>query len=297
MFLYIWKKVRLGKFVQSSIDNSIGRLDTAAGQALFYSAGVLPPLRRVQSVPDRIKDKNYEGAALQVGVAGLNIFGDLRELELAAKEGADIFSKGVWPSVKNYKGQHAMKLLEGTVAEGLFEKVPFLSKLNDYDDVLYNTRFGKFLQRTLNLGIDEAKTDFIERAPTKIPFTNKEILPTNPFMNAYNFKGSYLQQLAGRALHRISKLGLITGIALEVPALIRSITDTKGSYGDKAKAFGKQLIKSSGFVGFTTAGIALAGAALAPTSLILGLVSMAAGSAIGIIASKEFNKQVDKIIS
>ncbi len=272
----------------------IDSLDNMAGKGLWYAAGVIPTFRRLAFVPDRVEEGNIEGAAAQAAIAGVNIFGDMREVELAVKEGINIFKTGNLPSIKDYKGQHAMKLLEGTVAEGLFEKIPLLKRINEYDKALYSTGFGTFLQRTLGLSVDREKTNFIYRSPTKIPFINKEIKPLNPFITTYNFKGNYFQELAGRALYRISRLGLITSAALEIPALIKSITHTEGNFLDKAKAFGKQLIKSTGNVVFITAGIAIAGAILAPSSLILGLVGMAAGSAVGIMASNALSKQVDK---
>ncbi len=275
--------------------DKVDKLDSRISRGAWQAAGVIPTFRRLNFVPDRIKEGNYEGAVAQAAIAGVNIFGDMREVGLAVDEGVNIFKTRKLPSIKDYKGQHAMTLLDGTIAEGLFEKVPLLKKINDYDKVLYDTSFGKFLQRTLGLSIDDAKTELIEKTPTKIPLIGKEIPPATSFIQAHNFKGDYFQQLAGRTLYRISKLGLITSAALEVPALIKSITKTEGSFVDKAKAFGKQLIKSTGNVVFITAGVAIAGAVLVPSSLILGLVGMAAGSAVGIMAANALSKEVDKL--
>ena len=114
-------------------------------------------------------------------------------------------------------------------------------------------------------------------------------------MTGYKYTGNIFQQTAARSLHRIPVIGVALSTALELPALYNSIAKTKGSLLDKTKAFRKQLIKSAGYVGFSTAGIAIAGAILYPHSAILGLVGMAVGSTVALIASKALNKQVDKL--
>ena len=118
---------------------------------------------------------------------------------------------------------------------------------------------------------------------------------TNDALPKFTFKGDWLQDLAGGSLHRISLFGLATTAALEAPALINSITKTEGTVGDKAKAFGTQAIKSSAYIGLINGGIAAAGYALGKYGKCASLLGMAIGSTVGLLASKEINKQVDNI--
>lgn len=263
----------------------------------------MPPIRRVSSAPDKVAEGNPIAAVGQVAVAGMNIFGDGREIELALDEGKSIYNAvktrnwGEFKNIFKWKGQHAMTMLDGTVADGLVEKSPLVRKLYEFDDVIYNTRFGEFLQDKLKLKIDLENSNTKIRRPLKIPFINKEIKPFKPELRMYKFEGGILKKWFSGTLHRISKLSLATSAALEMPALINSVTKTEGTTKDKVKAFGKQLIKSAGFITCVNGAIALVGAAIGPRSFILGLVGMAIGSAAGISVSKELNKKVDKIIS
>lgn len=263
--------------------------------------GVIPFIRRDLSVPEKLESDNKLGAAMQIGVGLINFPGDLREVKNAAVEIAGTLKHLDNPTeLKNIfkiKGQHEMTLFRGTFIESLSSKYPIFQKIRNYDKPLYHTKLGKWAQQKFNLSIDYAKTDFIMGKVYKDPITNKIVFPKNMFTPTYKFNGNYLQRLGGRMLHRLSKLGLAANVVYEIPALIASITKTKGSAIDKAKALSKQLIKSTAFVGLSTVGIAIGGAILAPYSLTLGLVGMAIGSAMSISASNNLNKKVDKFFA
>lgn len=265
------------------LGNDVDRLDTA--QKALYVGGVLPPLRRIGSLPDSIKDDNWTRAALLTSMAAANLPGDLREIMRAKGEFLNLF-KGVLPSAKNYKGQHAMNVLDGTFLEPLTR----FKWLSDIDKPLYDTKLGAFLQKHLNIRFNPNNIEDIKIPGLKMK--GKQIIKDR-IVAGIHFEGNYAQRLAGKSLLRISVLGLIMSGLLEMPALVKSITKTKGDISDKSKAFGKQLIKSAGYVGLVTLGIVLTGGMFGTTALG-SLAGMAVGSALGLMASNGLNKKVDK---
>lgn len=257
------------------------KLDTA--QKVLFAGGIIPTVRRVGSLPDSIEEENYTRAGLLAGVAAMSLPGDLREIMRAVPEVKGLLN-GKLPSAVAYQGQHAMNLFDGTFVQKLANKYKWLGNL---DKSLFDTRLRGFLEKTFKFSVDSVKD-------LKIPgfkIGNIINLPER-VMPAFNFNGNFAQKLLGNTLLRIPVLGLALGGIIELPSLYKSIADTEGTALDKAKAFGKQLIKSAGYVGLVAAGIAVGGALLGATG-IGALVGMAIGSAIGITASQGLNKLVD----
>jgi len=263
------------------LNTEIDRLDKTASHHSFaqntlYALSPLPPARRICSLPDSLDDKNYARAGLLVGMAAANFPGDMREMGLAFREGKNIFKEGL--SGINYQGQHESMFFKGTFLEKFAKNSNWIKK---NDRTLYKTAFGKFVRSKCNINIDlDSITSIEEKSISKFKFT-----------------GNYAQKLLGRSLLRVPVLGLFASAALEVPAVIKSYTETKGSVLDKSKALGKQVVKAAGYVGIVNATIALSGAALIPYGYIAALVGMGVGSSVGLVISKSFNKKVDEVIS
>ncbi|OGI00681.1 MAG: hypothetical protein A2Y25_10470 [Candidatus Melainabacteria bacterium GWF2_37_15] len=261
--------------VFNRLKEDIDRLETKANkhsqieQTTLNALSPLPTIRRIQSLPDSLEENNYPRAGLLLGLAAANFPGDLREIGLALK---NPFEKRPY--------QHEMSFFKLTLLDKLPKKYPWLGKM---DKTFFSSGAGKFLRNKLNIGIDLFDIGNIEDTCTK----------TN--LKAYKYTGNFLQRTLGRAMHRIPVIGLFASTALEIPGLIKSLTKTEGSVTEKSKAFGKQLVKSAGYVGFTTAAISIAGAITFPYSALLSLVGMAIGSTIGLMASKHLNKLVDNI--
>jgi len=268
----------------SRLKEDIDRLETKTDQhshteqTLLYALSPLPPIRRIESLPDSLEENNYPRAGLLVGMAAANFPGDLREIGLAVKEAKNVFKEGL-KGLKSNPYQHEMSFFKYTLLNSLSEKIKFLEKA---DITLFDTKFGEFLQNKLNLGIDYSDIGTVKGAYAK------------ETLIGYKYTGNLAQRTIARTLHRIPVIGLVASTVLEIPALIRSITKTEGNALDKVKAFGKQLIKSAGYVGFTTAAISIMGAITFPCSALLALIGMAIGSVIGLEASKRLNKMVDE---
>lgn len=270
--------------VFNRLKEDIDRLETRTNQtkehshtdqALLYALSPLPPARRIGSLPDTMEEKNYPRAGLLLGMAAANFPGDLREMELAFKEGKNIFKKGL--SAIEYNGQHQSRFFKNTFLEFLPEKYPWLMKI---DKTLYGTKCGKFLRNLLKIEVDPSS---IKSLGTKS-------------LSGFEFSGNYFQRLAGRSLMRIPVLGLAASVVLETPAIIKSVTNTKGNILDKGKALGTQLIKSAGYIGFVNTAIAIGGATLLPCGYIAALVGMGIGSSLGLMASKTLNEKIDKVM-
>ncbi len=261
------------------LKEDVDRFDKKAQQAFLYALSPIPTARRLSSLPDSIEENNLTRAGLLTGMAAASFPGDFREMGLAFREGRNIFKDGL--SAIDYKGQHSSTLFKGTFLEGLTQKYGWLKKT---DKTLYSTEFGKYLRNLFHLEIESE----ILKTSSK-PAIGGKIMPK------FMFKGNYFQKLAGRTLMRIPVLGLIASSILEVPAIMNSVTKTDGNVLDKAKALGKQLIKSAGYVGFVNAGIAIVGAALIPYGYIAALIGMGIGGSLGLIASKELNKKIDVV--
>lgn len=280
--------INIFKTASETLQKDIDSLDKKTNQPIQTLLNIfspIPPDRRIQSVPDKIEEKNYIGAGLQVGIAAANFPSDMVFMSEAGKEIKDIFTKGVFPSSQNYAGQRPVSFFKGTLMQPLARKYNFFK---NFDNTLYDTKFGEFIKKIFK----------VERlAPQADDLFGSVLANSDDAAEKFLFKGNFLQKTLGTSLLRTSVFGVATTALLEVPAIIRSITDTKGSIFDKGKALGKQLIKSAAYVGFINAGIALAGAALAPYGAVAGLIGMAIGSTAGLMASKEFSKLTDKIVN
>lgn len=279
------------KTVSDKLQQDINKLDNKTNKgflAVQTALDILSPIptdRRLQSLPDKIEHKNYTGAGLQVAMAVANYPCDLEFMKDAGKEIKNIFKNGVFPSVKTYEGQREISFFRNTLLQPLAEKHEWLESL---DKTLYNTRFGGFIKNIFKIEkfanmTDDVLTDMLGS--------------TNDAAKKFLFKGNLLQKTMGIALLRTSILGVMTTGLLEAPAIIKSVTKTKGDKADKSKAFGKQLLKSAGYVALSTAGIAIGGAVLAPCGVVAGLLGMAIGSTVALTASKNINKMIDKRIN
>nr|BDD46495.1 hypothetical protein 3 [bacterium] len=261
----------------SRLKNDVNKLDTI--EKTLYTLSPLPPARRVCSMPEAIKEDNNSRALGLMGLAALNFPSDLKEIGIAAQEIKNVFKQGV----KGFSGnpyQHEISFFKDTLLDKLPDKYKWLDKA---DKTLFYTKFGESFQKKFKLNIDWSDVGY-----TKSSLLNKEVV-------GYKFTGNYAQKTLARALHRIPVIGLLISSAFEIPTLIKSVVKTNGTILDKAKAFGKQLIKSAGYIGFTTAAISAIGAITFPISAVLGLTGMAVGSMIGLQASNKLNKWIDKI--
>ncbi len=270
------------------VSDQVDRLDKktlkATEAALLTSGIVIPTCRRLNSIPKDLEENNWQRPALLAGVTALSLPGDLREMMFAGKDIGNIFKKSASERLEGFaknalanKYQHPLSFTKGTFLQSLATRYEWLDNI---DKTLYDTKFGDFIKE--KLGIEESGRRIREVGGKKVA--------------SIDFKGGSGKKLVGRALLRVPIIGFFLGVALEIPAVIKS-AQVEGSFMDKVKSVGKQLCKSAGFIGLVQGGMALAGAAAVmlfpPVGALAALIGMGVGSAAGVLASKELNKFID----
>lgn len=250
----------------------------------------IAPARRVIGIPDMIKQGDTAAA---IGLAALTVVSlpeDCRDIKAAYKHSACVLTKKRIPLAYNYrKYQHDFSFFRGTLLHEAMKKVKsergkrIVEKLYSYDKTLYNTKFGKFLQKVM--GITNGK----EVASGCKKLTG-EMLKVQKIIVKKDFMG--LKELTGRALKRTSVLGLAFMGLLELPRLIKSLN--KGKYTEeKAKSFGVQTAKSSMNVLGVAAGMGYIGAIGAKK---FGAAGSLIGMGLGVIAGAATSKGVQNIL-
>jgi hypothetical protein len=251
-------------------------------QNILYAFGFIPPVRRVQSLPDSVKDNNWIRVALLLGMAGINFPRDYTEVQRAWNEGISIKKNGI-KNTKFIDAQRPFHLLKGTMVEKWAEKYPKFKKvfnaLDKFDKTLYDTKFGKLICKWLDVKETGGHS-----------FNNTGIGTSREFGKF--FEENYFKKVIGKSLLRVSRLSLITTALFEVPALLKSLTQ-KEPTGEKAKSVTKQVIKSAGYVALMSGGTAIAGA-MAGSSLIAQLFGMGIGAGLALMASHSINRKIDK---
>ncbi|HSA06300.1 MAG TPA: hypothetical protein P5556_03900 [Candidatus Gastranaerophilales bacterium] len=283
---------RFGKITQKQYDNS---------KLVLGALGALPPIRRINSLPDSLETDNIQRASGLVTLALLNFPGDLREIKSAGREFCNIYSKfkannmnlkeagGIKGLFENASGklkgyQYPFAFFRGTMLDKFVRKHQFLLKS---DVTLYDTKFGEFIRKTFKTGAEKVKN------------VSKELgMPADVIINARLFEGNMLARLINTSCMRTSVFGLAATTLIEMPAMVKSI-QKEDDFKEKSKSTFKQFLKSSGYIILSTAGIALGGAAgaimLPGSAAIVSLLGMGIGSFAGLSASRGLNKSIDKI--
>jgi len=266
-----------------------------AYKAGLYGLSFIPTIRKIGSLPDSIEQDNWTRAGLLTGLAAAAFPRDWQEVKFAFEElkgnskgigeffanAGKNFSKAVHDPFNPFQRRQTYLKDTFRFLDNFYNKHKWLKKL---DITLDYTNWGKNLMNAL--GIDKPdKTEF-ELAKNDVKSVVK----------GYKFNGNYAQRLFARSLSRISIIGVALTTALEIPALIKSVQ--KGNtFEEKAKSFGKQLLKSAAYAGLVTIGISVGGAAAAAGGTLLSLVGMGIGSSLALMASNRINKMVDKNIA
>ncbi len=242
------------------------------------------PARRLCDIPNMVRSGDTVAAA---GLAGLTIVSlpeDCRDLKAAYNHSSCVLRKKRISAPYNYhKYQHDFSFFRGTLLHEAMKRVKsergknIVDKLYKADVTLYNTKFGKWIQKIL--GIENGKD---VKSSVKNLY-GKEV-PVQKIIVKRDFLG--LKELTGRAMKRTSLLGLVFMGLLELPKIIKSATKGDDAQ-EKSKSFAKQVGKSSLNVFGVTAGMGYIGAIGAKKYGALGsLIGMGMGVIAGAGASK-----------
>ncbi len=255
--------------------------DFSAVKTALGALSPIPTLRRINSLPDSLEQENIERALGLSALALAHLPGDWTEVKLAGKELTQNILKGKPIPIEAKMYEYPRYFFKNTFMKGLPER---FALIDTFDKTLFDTKVGRGLGRIFNV-------EYIRKPADSMKYFKERGI--KGFI--YQFNGKTASNIVGKVLQRIPLLSVFAMSALEIPAIIRSAR-VEGSFMDKAKSVTKQLCKSAGYVGLVLGGIALAGAVLG-TGAIASLLAIGLGATVGLQASRELNKILDKVIT
>lgn len=247
---------------------------------LNYAFEAVPMYRRTVSLPDTIKNGDVTTGLGMAALALINLPEDYRDVVGAAKQVKSIFTGEKYKAPYIYKDyQHSFSFFRGTFLDKWVHKNNDAGKgwgkwLLNNDKTLAETGLGKGI---LNL-VGGKEAELVE---TEI----KDLKNAN--VVAAKYEGNAFAKITGRAMRRMTKLGLVAMCALEVPKILKEM----GKENDANT--GKQIAKSAINATSIIAGIGYGGAIGSKYGKGLGsLVGMGAGAILGSVVSNTAQKVV-----
>ena len=239
----------------------------------------LPVYRRISSLQDKLDKKDYLPATGIATLATLNGPEEINDVMSAYKQIKNGFPKPVsfHSGYDNKKAQHPFSFFRGTILHKylnpLSEDCPnpkLASWLIKEDKCLWDTKFGKWIKKKLNIETNKVETSIEEIDSTlnnKKYVLAKVINTNNPF-----------KDITARALTRTTKLGTLALTGIEAAHVAHEVSNGKN--------FFEEASKSAITLGVTTATTGVLGAIgakhLGPTGSLAGI---RAGALIGAITS------------
>ena len=249
-----------------------GKSNDAALEAVpFYG--------KINSLPDKLEQKDYLPATGIVTLAIMNGPEEINDVMSAYKQIKNGFPKPVsfHSGYDNKKAQHPFSFFRGTILHKylnpLSEDCPnpkIAGWLIEQDKCLWDTKFGKWVKKKLNIERDFIKTDIEQIASTE---ANRKIVEANVFITNNPFK-----EIIARALTRTTKLGTIALGSIEAAHIAHEVSNGKN--------FFEEAGKSALTLGTTTVATGVLGAIgakhLGPTGSLVGI---SAGTLIGALTN------------
>lgn len=239
----------------------------------------LPVYGRISSLQDKLDKKDYLPATGIATLAILNGPEEINDVMSAYKQIKNGFPKPVsfHSGYDNKKAQHPFSFFRGTILHKylnpLSEDCPnpkLASWLIKEDKCLWDTKFGKWIKKKLNINRDFVRTNIEKIASTN---ENKKFVKANVFITNNPFK-----DITARALTRTTKLGTLALAGIETAHVAHEVSNGKN--------FFEEASKSAITLGVTTATTGVLGAIGAkhfgPTGSLAGI---SAGALIGAITN------------
>jgi hypothetical protein len=270
---------------------SVNDLDKISNKnkAVFAALSPIVPLRRISSVPDKMKDKDYAAIAGTVAVAGVLLPEDLRDMKDAGKQ---IF-KGILPEYKFKEFQTPFSFIRGSFLEPLVNKMvnKYGYYLHEWDKSLLDTNAGKKIRNFFH--VKEIDKEFTGRLVPKIlkDENMEQYFKQDVKIYAKKLEGPAIGKLICRGLQRTTLYGAIILSAISFPSIVKAYNKSKNPE-DKLINTGKQAIRSVVSVVSTLSGIGLGGAILAPFGPAGSVIGMGLGCVIGAYFSNKINKRI-----
>jgi len=292
---------KLDKFISDNSDKAT---------RLFTDLSPIIPFRRITGVPNKLKDHDYGGALISLGVAATLLPEDLRDMRDAVKQAN---SKIIPEKLKNYiktknpkffenyvnftpkydykEYQVPFSFIRGSFLEKIVNKYPnkFTYLIHQWDKPLSETKLGKFIANVLHV----QKTKEIltaRRVPMIINNENSYILKQVNTI-AVQLKGHKINKLICRAMQRTTVYGSLALCLVSIPGIIMAFNKPKQAKG-KSINTGKQILKSVINIVTGISAIALGGAILAQ----FGPLGSVIGMGLGCIAGGYISNRICKLL-
>ena len=243
----------------------------------------IPFYGKINSLPDKLEQKDYLPATGIATLAIMNGPEEINDVMSAYKQIKNGFPKPVsfHSGYDNKKAQHPFSFFRGTILHKylnpLSEDCPnpkIAEWLIEQDKCLWDTKFGKWVQKKLKINNGDTKTT-IEEIDTnnnckKFAYA-KTFETNNPF-----------KDITARALTRTTKLGTIALASIEAAHIAHEVSNGKN--------FFEEAEKSALTLGTTTVATGVLGAIgakhLGPTGSLVGI---SAGTLIGALTNNAMN--------
>ena len=266
------------------IYNDYQNMRTAVqGKSGDVALEAVPFYGKINSLPDKLEQKDYLPATGIATLAIMNGPEEINDVMSAYKQIKNGFPKPVsfHSGYDNKKAQHPFSFFRGTILHKylnpLSEDCPnpkFAGWLIEQDKCLWDTKFGDWVKKKLNIETDKIETS-IEEIDSDL--NNKNYVLAKKFKTNNPFK-----DITARALTRITKLGTIALGGIEAAHVAHEVSNGKN--------FFEEAGKSALTLGTTTVATGVLGAIGAkhfgPTGSLVGI---SAGALIGALTNNAIN--------
>ena len=253
------------------------------GKSSDAALEAVPFYGKINSLPDKLEQKDYLPATGIATLAIMNGPEEINDVMNAYKQIKNGFPKPVsfHSGYDNKKAQHPFSFFRGTILHKylnpLSEDCPspkIAGWLIREDKCLWDTKFGKWVQKKLKIKTNNIKTN-IETIDSCI--NNKK------FVLAYSLKtNNPFKDIATRALTRTTKLGTIALGGIEAAHVAHEVSNGRN--------FFEEAGKSALTLGTTSVATGVLGAIgakhLGPTGSLVGI---SAGTLIGALTNNAMN--------
>lgn len=228
----------------------------------------LPMYGRINSIPDKLENKDYTPAMGLVSLAVLNGPEDLRDVFSAYKQIKNKFPKPVTfhSGYDNKIAQHPFSFFRGTILNDYLNP---LSKecpnpkaaawLIKQDKTLWDTKLGNWVQKKLGIEVDEKITQIQDIASTTV---DKKLVLAKVFKTNNPFK-----DILARAMTRTPVLGVAAMGGIEAAHVAHEVKNGKNFFEEA----GKSAVTLATTLGATGILGAIGAKHLGPTGSLLGI--------------------------
>ena len=257
----------------------VDSVDSKIGKSVF---GSLPPVRRAMSLPDKFENGETAAALGLASLAVINLPEDVKDIKSAYNQvSSKIKGKPYAPAYDYSKYQHDFSFFKGTLIDKYIKKSTNpkvqerAAKWYNIDESLYNTKFGEKIKGFLGIADSESL-----KTPLKDRFGDTMLVSEIK-------ANSKFSELTGRAMKRVTVLGVAALALLELPKIFKSM-DKGNNISEQTGNVTKQTAKSAINVTSLLAGVGYGGAIGAKKFGSVGsLVGMGVGAVIGATASSK----------